>query len=169
MKVLHILSYLNFSGAEIMLKIAAPFFEENGIETHILNTSNDLGVYAPEMEAVGYTVHHISFYDKQNFKARYQKLLKEQQFDVVHIHRENSYFAFAWYAKQVGVKKVVRTVHNIFGYLLRKKKLSILKRSLQRFMARKILGVRFTSIGDSVAEAEKGFFQPNDQNCELDG
>ena len=43
MKILHILNAIEFSGAEIMLKGAAPILVKNGFDLHALSTGNEIG------------------------------------------------------------------------------------------------------------------------------
>jgi len=56
MKVLHILNSIEFSGTEIMLKVAAPIFVKKGFELHV-----EPGNYVDILRASGYVVHHIPF------------------------------------------------------------------------------------------------------------
>ncbi len=41
MKILNILNEITFSGAEVMLKVAAPAFKRAGFEPHVLSTGSD--------------------------------------------------------------------------------------------------------------------------------
>lgn len=152
MKLLHILNEINFSGAEIMLNVAAPIFLKKGIELYILSTGQNIGNYAFILENSGYKIYHIPF--KKSFNYFYQLfgLLKKEKFDVVHIHTERAFIWYALIARLVGTKKIIRTIHSVFQYkgLLRKRK------SLERFVAREFLKVRFHAIGDSVERNEIG-------------
>jgi len=154
MKILHILNEIKFSGAEVMLRIAAPTFIKNGFNLHVLSTGDDIGNYANILETAGYTVHHISFKKSPKYFIALYRFLLKKEFDVVHIHPERAFFWHALVAKVAGAKTIIRTVHNVFlfsGFLK-------LKRTLQRFVASQVLGVKFISIGSSVAEVEKKVF-----------
>ena len=157
MKVLHILNSIEFSGAEIMLKGAAPILIKNGFELHALSTGNEIGQYADILRSCEYKVHHIPFKKSAKYFIKFYHLIREEKYDVVHIHPERAFFWHALVAKQAGVKNIIRTVHNVFnfsGYLR-------IKRMIQRFVANKLLGVHFISIGSSVAEMEKNIFFNN--------
>ncbi|MCK4554005.1 glycosyltransferase [Candidatus Parcubacteria bacterium] len=157
MKVLHILNSIEFSGAEIMLKNVAPIFVKNRFELHALSTGANRGSYANVLRASGYTVHHIHFKKSAKYFIELYRFLLRENFDVVHIHPERAFFWHSLIAKLAGLKRIVRTVHTNFdftGYLR-------LKRTLQRFIANKIAGVQFITIGPSVYETEKRVFFNN--------
>ena len=102
-------------------------------------------------------MHHIPFKKSAKYFIKFYHLIREEKYDVVHIHPERAFFWHALVAKQAGVKNIVRTVHNVFnfsGYLR-------IKRMIQRFVASKMLMVQFVSIGSSVAEMEKKIFFNN--------
>jgi glycosyltransferase involved in cell wall biosynthesis len=157
MKVLHILNSIEFSGAEIMLKNAAPMFVKNGFELYALSTGVNRGSYANVLMDSGYTVKHIQFRKSTGYFIELYRFLLRENFDVVHIHPERAFFWHSLVARIAGIKKIVRTVHNNFdfsGYLR-------LKRTLQRFIANKISGVQFITIGPSVYETENRVFFNN--------
>ncbi|MCC9135066.1 glycosyltransferase [Pontibacter silvestris] len=149
-KVLHILGHLRYSGAEVMLALAAPYFREQGLDTHILSIGEEKD-YAPVLEERGYTLHHIQGTKTLSYFIKLYKFLKEQRYDVVHIHPESVSFWHALTIKLAGSKSIVRTVHNVFQYqgFLR------FVRAFQRIVARKFLSVKFFSIGPSVEEFER--------------
>jgi len=157
MKILHILNEIKFSGAEVMLRIAAPIITKNGFDLHVLSTGDDIGEYANILGSAGYAVHHISFKKSPKYFIALYRLLLKEEFDVVHIHPERAFFWHALVAKIAGAKTIIRTVHSVFlfsGFLK-------LKRTLQRFVASQILGVKFIAIGSSVAEVEEKVFHNN--------
>lgn len=155
MKILHILNALLPSGAETMLKAAAKYWDSND-EHHILATASEIGHYAEELRKAGYLVHHINCEDKIKWLAKIKKFIREEKFDVVHVHRESKalYFEMAAYAG--GARCVLRTIHNIFeftGFL-----------RLRRIVTRQIaclIGVKHVAIGESVRENEKKRFFVN--------
>ncbi len=152
-KVLHVLHALRFSGAEIMLKIAAPEFRRQGLELHILSdcppASSD---YAATLAAAGYTVHYLPWGASQlkNLGA-VRRFLQQQRFDVVHNHTEQNFLWYSLAAWQAGVPRFVHTVHNNFNF----KGLARVKRVAYRLVARRLLGVRFIAIGTSVQATER--------------
>lgn len=137
-----------------MLKNAAPVFLNRGLELYALSTGENDGNYADILNASGYVLHHIPFRKSIKYFRELYHFLKKENFDVVHIHPERAFFWHALIAKIAGVKTIVRTIHSNFlfsGYLR-------FKRTLQRFIANKILGVQFVTIGPSVYETEIKIF-----------
>jgi len=157
MKILHILNAIEFSGAEIMLKYAAPIFYKNEFLLNALSTGDEIGNYAKILENSGYILHHIPFKKSPKYFLDLYRLLREKKFDIVHIHPERAFFWHAFTIKQAGVKRIIRTVHSIFtfsGYLR-------FKRLIQRAITNKILGVDFIANSYSTAEIEKKIFFNN--------
>jgi len=154
LKLLHILNEINFSGAEVMLNLAAPLFKQNGIELHALSTGNNRGNYAHALEKAGYKIHHIKFVKNPKYFWRFYKEIKKENFDVVHIHPERAFIWHALLAKLAGAKLIVRTVHSIFNF----KGILRIKKYIARWFARTILKVKFHSISDSVELFEKQNF-----------
>ena len=152
-KVLHILHALRFSGAEIMLKVAAPEFQRQGLELHILSdvppASSD---YTATLEAAGYTIHYLPWVSGQlkNLWA-VRRFLQAHQFDVIHNHTEQNFLWYSLAARQVGVPRFVHTVHSNFDF----KGLVRAKRAAYRLVARRLLGVQFIAIGTSVQATER--------------
>lgn len=156
-KVLHILNEIKFSGAEVMLKTAAPIFIKSKFDLHVLSTGDDIGEYANILETAGYRIHHISFKKSPKYFMDLYRFLRKEEFDVIHIHPERAFFWHALISKIAGTKTIIRTVHSVFlfsGFLKS-------KRMLQRFVASQIMGVKFISVSSSVAEVEKRVFHNN--------
>jgi len=149
-KVLHILNELKFSGAEVMLKSAKNKFEESKITTEILSTGNILGEYKTEFEKCGYRIHHIPFVKSIGFILAVRKLIKNEKYDVVHIHSERFFFFYILIAKSARVSTIVRTIHSTFifnGFL------AIRRKFLLRIGHK--LGCQYTSISKNVRDNEK--------------
>lgn len=153
-KLLHILNEINFSGAEVMLNLAAPIFKEQGFEIHALSTGNNRGDYAEVLEKAGYKIHHMPFNKHPKYFWRLYKKLRKEKFDVVHIHPERAFVWNAIIAKIAGTKFVVRTVHSIFNF----KGILRIRKYFVRWFTRKILKVKFQTISDSVQQVEKENF-----------
>ena len=154
MKVLHILSELQFSGAELMLYTASGKLNNAGFQTTILATGRQEGIFAKYLKEPGWDVEHIPFQkDLTFFKALY-RLIKFNAFDVVHIHTEGAFIYNAAVARLAGAKKVIGHIHNnfLFGaYLTR-------RRAFHHLLADKLLGVHFISIGNSVEKTEREIY-----------
>jgi glycosyltransferase involved in cell wall biosynthesis len=115
MKVLHILNELRPSGAEVMLRIAAPFWSEHGLECALLSTGDEPGPYAPELAAAGYRIHHLPRKKRPSHFADVRRLIVQQGYGVVHQHVEAAGYWYSTAALATGAA-VVRTVHNNFPF-----------------------------------------------------
>jgi glycosyltransferase involved in cell wall biosynthesis len=153
LRVLHVLNELRPSGAEIMLRIAAPLFRENGVECEVLSTGDTLGPYAPMLEAAGYRIHHIPFARSPAFFLSVARFAKQAGFDVVHLHAERAFIAYVLAARLIGAGKLVRTVHNNFNFagFLR------MRRGVERRLAER-MGVRFIAIAPGVEQTERRLY-----------
>lgn len=151
-KVLHIMNSLLPSGAETMLKSAAGYWDKD-LEVHILATNEKLGEFAEELQEAGYVIHHIYKlgYIKQHTAVT--KFIKENKFDVIHIHKQREALSYAIDSHMGGVKNVVRTVHNVFVF----HGLVQIRETITRQIA-SLIGVKFVSIGNSVDENERKRF-----------
>lgn len=148
-KILHILNSLLPSGAETMLSSSGAYWDKN-LERHIVATSEKLGEYAEQLEKAGYIIHHI--YNREYLKQHriMIKFIKDNKFDIVHIHRQSQACSYAFDARVAGAKKIVRTVHNVFVFHG--------PVQIREFIARQFacfLGVKHIAISPSVAENEK--------------
>jgi glycosyltransferase involved in cell wall biosynthesis len=154
MKVLHILNDLNPSGAEVMLRVAAPFWKSHGLDLHVLSTGNSIGPYSGNLADAGYKLHHIRFSKSLSFLLALSRLMKTENFDVVHIHTERANLAYGLTSRIMGVPKIVRTIHSVFRFhgLLR------FERSLQRRLLTAI-GVTHLSVSRAVLECEQKLYR----------
>jgi len=154
MKVLHILNELKYSGAETMLAAGAATFANAGIESHILATGSSVGEYAPILERAGYAVAHVPLTRNVRFFIRLASYVRRNKFDVVHVHAEGGSFWYALTSSICGVHTIVRTIHSTFAFtgFLR------LRRSVQRFVMRSILGVIFIAVSEGVKDVEETVF-----------
>ncbi len=155
MKILHILNEITFSGAEVMLKDAAPIFLKNGFDLHVLSTGDEIGKYADTLRGSCYTVHHIPFRKSPKYFIELYRFLRKEEFDLVHIHPERAFFWHAMMVWLLGTNCIIRSVLDVFlfkGYLR-------LKRKYQRLIARKVFKVTYIAISDSVLQIERQYFQ----------
>lgn len=159
MKVLHIFSEINFSGAEVMYANAIPLFMEKEIEVIVMSTGVNLGNYTSAYEKYNIRVIHYPIkgglenpikYLINNYRLCH--LLKELHINVIHIHRGDLYMvAFCAWILNI---KVVKTIHSI-----KKSKFPFyLYNWLERFIARKISKVIFHTIGESVYLNELNYY-----------
>ncbi len=153
MRVLHVLNELRPSGAETMLRIAAPLFREQGVECGVLSTGREVGPYADALETAGYSIHHIPFSRSPFFFLKVARFARRSGYDLVHLHSERGFFAYVVAARLASSARLVRTVHNNFNFggFLR------VRRGLERRMAER-LGVRFVSIAPGVDQTERSLY-----------
>ena len=140
-KVLNIFNELLPSGGETMLLSAQSVMQRRGIESHVLSTGQEVGSYSEDLARAGVAVHHIPFSKSFGFFARLYQLLKQQSFDIVHIHTQRAYFFYTLVACAASTPHIIRTVHHIFPWsgLLRWKNI------LFRHTCSKLMGCVFLS------------------------
>lgn len=161
MRVLHIFHEIKYSGAEIMYANAAPLFHQHGIEMIALSTGKEVGDFADHFRNVGIIVNHRNLpNNKYNpiFLFKYFKkilyYIKEENIDVIHIHRA-SFFWFFTLTGWLSGKRTIRTVHSVFKH----GKFTWLKGYLERLTARKLFGLTFHTIGESVYQNELNYYK----------
>lgn len=154
MRAIFVLNELIYSGAERMLLGAADQWRVNGIEPAILTIGMEEGVFADRLRAAGYVIHHLPFVRAPSFVFRLLLFFRAHRFDVVHVHCERAgvwLLATAWLA---GCRSLVRTAHsprNFRGGLR-------LSRMAERWLARRLLGVRFVAVSETVRASEAACF-----------
>ncbi len=157
MRVLHVLYELKFSGAEIMYVQAAPIFRVLGAELSVLDTSKNLGEYAPYFEKAGYQVLHrfIPTGMWNHWRLRHQiiSFLRNQEIDVVHVHRNDLAWIFAYCCHRLDIP-CVYTYHSIFPSHWYSYHWHILKRWMQRSLWKQ----RQTTISDAVYQHELEYY-----------
>lgn len=151
MRVLHVLNELLASGAEVMLREAAPYWHD--IDSHVLATEDEVGPFAPDLREAGFTVHHLPFAKRPRFAVDLYRLLRQHKPDVLHIHTERANLLYVLVARFAGIRAVVRTVHSSFAFEGRLRRV----RRAQRGLARR-LGVVHVSIGPLVQSTERTVF-----------
>jgi len=149
MKVLHILNTLRPSGAETMLRLAAPYWLEKGLELSILATGEIIGPYSGELENAGFKILHLPFSKTFKFGLSFFQLLRNNNFDIVHIHTERAFFLYAIIARLAGVKKIVSTIHSNHTFIGFTKFYRTIFRSFMRWIK-----VEQISISQSVYDSE---------------
>jgi len=153
MKFLHILNELNPSGAEVMLFSAGPLLKEYGIRGEILSTGPKVGCYAKQLIESGYIIRHLPFEKTPNFLLALFRLLRSNNYDVVHLHTEKANFWFCILALMT-TKRCVRTIHSNFQFV------GFLgwKRKWQRQFLHWV-GVRYIAISQSVHDTEAKYYR----------
>lgn len=155
-RLLIVLNELTWSGAERMMEAAAGHWQEVGFEPHILVIGSDRGDFAPVLEKLGYEIHMLGFSRSLRFVLALLSFHRAGGWDAVHIHTEQAAFWHALAARLGGRRvRLVRTIHGVFEFdgALR------LRRGLQRWFMRALLGVRFTAPSRSIADNERKMFR----------
>ena len=159
MKVLHIFNEFKFSGAEIMYADAAKIFQDKGCQLTAMATGSQLGEYASSFENAGYSLLHKPMPVIKNYLKRIRyykeiiKYLKENSYDVIHIHSSSARWGFALCAWLANVKSVY-TFHNVF----KSKKLTYLYHYSLRWSVKNIFKCTFHTISDSVYDNELKYY-----------
>ena len=150
-----VLDELTYSGAEEMLAVAGRLWAGRGFTAEILTTGAVPGDFAPELRAAGYAIHHLPFRRSPRFFRQLLRFFGRQRFDVVHIHTERAGFWYALAAVLTGHRTLVRTVHAVFAFAgpLR------FRRTAQRWIMRRLLGVTTTAPSRSVQANEAQVFR----------
>ena len=155
MKVIHILHSLKFSGAEIMYVDAAPIFQEKGCELTVIATANDLGEFAINFKHAGYSILHEpmpqfnQYFKRLLYYKTILKLLKNNNYDVVHIHVFKAMWGFAFCAWLANTR-CVYTFHSVFPTHF----YSYPYHVLCRWSAKHLFGCKFQTISDTVSDHE---------------
>lgn len=149
MKVVHILNEIRPSGAEVMLKLAAPYWKDSGCELIALATAPQEGEYAATLRHCGYTVLHYPVPWRRPMRglglAQYTRSLAP---DIVHIHTERNSSTLSLFLS-LNHLNTVRTIHNSFPYCGHLR----IRKSAERFL-QLCLGSTQLSISSSVYHNE---------------
>ena len=152
LKVLHVLGELRPSGAEVMLKLAAPLWIKKGVELHVLALGINLGPYAAQLREAGFSVHHVPMergIKLINGLCHYWKILRAINPSIVHVHQESLSLFMVLFSWRLGCL-VFRTIHNNFCFsgILR------LQKTIERYLCRK-MGCKHIAVSSSVQKNEK--------------
>lgn len=152
MKVLHVLNELKPSGAETMLRSAAPYWQAHGVTCEILATGAAEGAFAQTLRAAGYPVHHLPRQRSLAYFMNFRRFVREGDYSLVHQHAEGASYWFGLTTLSAGAG-LVRTVHSNFAFdgNLR------WRRALQRRHL-KAHGARFVAIAPGVQQNEQDRF-----------
>jgi glycosyltransferase involved in cell wall biosynthesis len=148
MKVLHVLSELQPSGAEVMLKNSYHLWRSHGIYPEVLATGPNFGVYASELQASGYATTHIPYLRNPVYFWHYMRFLKRSRFDVVHQHIEGAGFWFGLAALLCGCR-LIRINHANFRFEGNLRWRRSVQRKLLTYM-----GATFVAVGEGVRQNE---------------
>jgi len=106
MRVLHVLNSVEHSGAEVMIRQAAPDLLGLGVETVVLATGASPGTYEPQMRAAGVPILALPFSKSFVFALGLWHVIRGGDFQVVHVHTERASFWLEVIARLAGVSRV---------------------------------------------------------------
>lgn len=114
MKIMQVIPYFCFGGAEIMCENLTYALKAMGQDVFVVSLYNQRTPIALRMEEAGIRIEYL---DKKlgldlSMVPQLTKLMKREQPDVVHTHLDVIKYAVAA-AKLAGVKKCVHTVHSL--------------------------------------------------------
>ena len=114
MKILQVIPYFCFGGAETMCENLTYALKAMGHEVQVVSLYNDRTPIAARMEEAGVQIVYL---DKKlgldvSMVGKLRRIMTQFQPDVVHTHLDVIKYA-ALAAKLAGVKKCVHTVHNV--------------------------------------------------------
>lgn len=114
MRILQVIPYFCFGGAEIMCENLCYALRDQGHEVLAVSLYNDRTPIAQRMKTAGITIEYL---DKKlgldiSMVSKLMKIMKRFRPDVVHTHLDVIKYAAAA-AKLAGVKKCVHTVHSV--------------------------------------------------------
>jgi glycosyltransferase involved in cell wall biosynthesis len=159
MRILHVMRELRPSGAEVMLRLAAPVWINGGCELHVLSTTTELGSYAEELKAAGYVIHHSPLIKGKHLPTSlncYRRVISKINPDIVHVHGEGLNLFTCGVALLSGYP-CFRTVHNNFLFEGRVR----FQKRIERAMLR-ALGCKTIAISNSVQKNEiERFLNPS--------
>ena len=157
MKIIHFLNELKYSGAEIMYVDAASEFKKLGCELSVVNTAKKMGEYSSSFEKAGYKVYHWQYPKSYIKRWKYYKkiiqFLKDDHYDLVHIHSSALKWGLSYCAWKAGCGSVY-TFHNVF----RSHWYSYPYHWWLRWCSKRVFGCTFQTISDSVYENEKNYY-----------
>lgn len=157
MKIIHVLSELKYSGAEIMYVDAAPVFQKLGCKLIVVNTAKQLGEYALFFEKAGYEVMHKeiphSLFAQWKMRKEIMRLINRVEGDILHIHRADLRWIMSYCAWRTG-RKSIYTTHNVF----RSNWYSYPLHFMLRWSAHHLFHCTFQTISDAVDENERNYY-----------
>lgn len=160
MRVLHLFNEINFSGAELMYRDAADYFREKGVEMYALGTANNFGSFIDNFEEKGIKTIHKPYRSKfvlssagLSFYWFLYKFLRRNKINVLHIHRDDIYFATV-ITYFLGIRSI-KTQHSMFYNRKGTLPISITRRKIVRLLFK----TDFHSIGESVYNHELKYYK----------
>jgi glycosyltransferase involved in cell wall biosynthesis len=121
MKIIYVITGLNYGGAEKLLLDTCRELKRRSVQILIIYLTTD-GNLAPQFEQESILVKKVDFENSNHLKAIYQlcKIVRKFAPDIIHTHLPMANFYGILGAKLCGVSKVICTLHNVDKFLLSK-------------------------------------------------
>jgi len=149
-KVLHVLNEIRASGLERMLECSANQWRESDYDLTILGMGKS-HPFAVNLTSVGYSVNTIPDLKSLNGVSQYIKFLRNNNFDIIHIHAESMHGFSSLIAKSLLPKTpIFRTIHNCFRAKGTKKFIRKIQNFIQNRSCSEVI-----SVSSDVQENEK--------------
>ena len=155
-KILNVLSSLNYSGVEMMLACSSRYMKKENIKPFILSTGHKNGP-AHNLLKKNHQINHISFSGHKLLKPIIRFLsfftllnfLIKNKFDIINIYTEANFFKISLCAILSGNRKIIRTINNVFfpSFIFRLRRKIILKFC-------RLLNIKFITYSNSILKNE---------------
>lgn len=140
-KVLHVLNEIRASGLERMLECSANQWRESDYDLTILGMGKS-HPFALNLVNVGYSVNTIPNIKSLNGISQYIKFLRNNNFDIIHIHTESMHGFLSLITKSLLPKTpIFRTIHNCFSAKGTKKFIRKIQNFLQNRLCSEVISV----------------------------
>lgn len=128
MKVLHIITSLELGGAEKLIGDLIPAQKKEGVDAQLLVLDLNGEVFLKEFEEKGIKVYKTKVNNRKSWKNIFEirKIVKENNFDVVHTHLIHSQIWGAFAQKFLSGKRFLTTEHSTYNRRRGKKLLKYL-------------------------------------------
>jgi hypothetical protein len=114
-KVLHIMNEIRASGLERMLECSVNVWRDKNYDLNILGMGNE-HPFKENLTKVGYSAYTIPSIKTLNGMAQLIKILRNNSFDIVHIHCESMHGILSVIVKILVPEALIfRTIHNCFS------------------------------------------------------
>jgi glycosyltransferase involved in cell wall biosynthesis len=156
-KILNVLSSLDYSGVEMMLATSNRYMKKENIKSFILSTSHKIGPAHNLLKKKDHQIKYISFSGHKLFRPIIRffsfftllNFLIKNKFDIINIYTEANFFKISLCAILSGNRRVIRTINNVFfpSFVFHLRRKIIIKFC-------KLLNVKFITYSNSILKNE---------------
>ena len=172
-RVLHIMAGADIGGISMVVLNYYRYIDRSRIQFGIAFTTDCSGQNADALRDLGAEIYQLPLKSKnmQAFERELQKLLKEKNFDAVHVHENETSYVALRIAKKMGIKQRIAHAHSAFPSVTMKQKLRKLSGNMLNYRYATCLIACGELAGDTVfgkkaMESAKAVLLPNAINIE---